>query len=208
MYKLHGLYVITDPTLCGDALLKKVEQAISGGAQIIQYRNKQADYKTQLKQAVALQQLCKNHNRLFLINDNVSLAVESNADGVHLGQTDGDIATARKSLGGNRIIGVTCHNDINAAKNAESRSANYVAFGRFYPSKTKPLAPHAEIEILRQAKSQLNIPIVAIGGISVENATNLITAGADMLAAIHAIFAQQNVRHAAEEFTKLFPVEQ
>jgi len=204
MNKLHGLYVITDPLLCSDKLVEKVEQAILGGAQIIQYRNKLADAQTQYTEAAALQSLCQQHQRTFLINDNVSLALQVNADGVHLGQTDGDITAARKNLGEDKIIGVTCHSDIHAAKMAQQQSANYVAFGRFYPSKTKPTAPPAKIEVLQQAQQQLEIPVVAIGGISVENASNLINAGADMLAVIHAVFAQENIKQAATDLAQYY----
>lgn len=204
MHNLQGLYVITDPSLCGTNILNMVEQAILGGAQIIQYRNKKSDKQQQRIEASAIQSLCQKHNRIFLVNDDVSLALETNADGVHLGQTDGEISSARKLLGDNKIIGVTCHSDIHAAISAQNQSANYVAFGRFYPSLTKPAAPAASINILQQAKSQLQIPIVAIGGISVENATPLINAGADMLAVIHAVFAQDNIKKVTTEFSNLF----
>lgn len=204
MYNLHGLYVITDPALCGDTIVNKVEQAILGGANIIQYRNKSADKNLQVAEATALQKLCKQYQRTFLINDDISLAIDVNADGVHLGQTDSDITTARKQLGTKKIIGITCHNDLNAAKIAEQQTANYVAFGRFYPSKTKPEAPPANTDILKQAQSQLHIPIVAIGGISVENASSLINTGADMLAVIHAVFSQQDIKQAATKLADFF----
>lgn len=206
MHNLHGLYVITDPTLCGSNIIQKVEQAILGGAQIIQYRNKNENItmSQQRAEATALQSLCSQYGRTFIINDDISLALAINADGVHLGQTDGDITAARKRLGENKIIGITCHSDLSAALSAQQQTANYVAFGRFYPSKTKPTAPPADIDILQHAKSQLQIPIVAIGGISVENATTLINAGADMLAVIHSVFAQNNIQQAAADFKKLF----
>lgn len=204
MSNLHGLYVITDPVLCGDAIVNKVEQAILGGAQIIQYRNKSVGKQAQITEASALQTLCQQHKRIFLINDDVLLAIRVNADGVHLGQTDGDITNARKQLGNKKIIGVTCHSDINSAQKAQQQSANYVAFGRFYPSQTKPTAPAANNKILEQAKSLLDIPIVAIGGINAENASELINAGADMLAVIHAVFSQQNIKQAAAKFESLF----
>ena len=205
MHNLHGLYVITDPILCSNDLIRNVEQAILGGAQVIQYRNKNKSISKaqQHAEAAALQSLCSKHGRIFIINDDITLALEINADGVHLGQTDSDIISARKRLG-DKIIGITCHSDLNAAISAQQQTADYVAFGRFYPSKTKPDAPPADIEILQQAKSQLHIPIVAIGGISVENARTLINAGADMLAVIHAVFARDNIQQAAAEFKKLF----
>ncbi len=204
MHNLHGLYIITDPTLCGDAIVNKVEQAILGGAQIIQYRNKSADTMQLIAEASALQKLCQQYKRIFLINDDVALAIKINADGVHLGQTDADITSARKQLGAEKIIGITCHSDINAAQMAQQQSANYVAFGRFYPSQTKPAAPAAKIDILKLAQAQLQIPIVAIGGISVENALELITAGVDMLAVIHAVFSQEDIKQAAAELVQFF----
>lgn len=206
MHNLHGLYVITDPILCGTELINKVEQAILGGAQVIQYRNKikNITQSQQRAEAEALQSLCTQHERIFIINDDIALAHDIDADGIHLGQTDSDIRSARKRLGENKIIGITCHSDLNAAISAQQQSADYVAFGRFFPSMTKPTAPPADIDILPHAKSQLQIPIVAIGGISVENAPTLINAGADMLAVIHAVFGQENIQQAAAEFKKLF----
>ncbi len=201
---LHGLYVITDSTLCSTDIVKKVEAAIAGGAQIIQYRNKNASSQQQLNEAQALRSLCQQQQRTFIINDNVSLAMAVNADGVHLGQNDTNIATAREQLGANKIIGVTCHSDMAMAKIAQQQGANYVAFGRFYPSQTKPDAPPAELDILCQAQSQLQLPIVAIGGITIENANTLIKAGADMLAVIHAVFAQNDIKAAAQKLSQLF----
>jgi len=202
--KLRGLYVITDPVLCKSNLNDMVEQAILGGAEIIQYRNKNTDRQQQYNEAKALKTLCQQHDKIFIVNDNIDLAIEADADGVHLGQTDANIQDARQRLGSNKIIGITCHSDIEAAKAAQRQSADYVAFGRFYPSKTKPSAPPAKIDILQQAKAQIQIPIVAIGGISVENAPTLLKAGADMLAVINAIFAQDNIQQAARKFTELF----
>jgi len=201
--KLQGLYVITDPALCGANIINKVEQAISGGAQIIQYRNKTARQQ-QLDEAKALQSLCQKYHRIFIINDDIALAKAVNADGVHLGQTDEAIHTAREQLGNEKIIGVTCHSDLNAAKEAQSQGADYIAFGRFYPSQTKPSAPPAKIDILHQAQSRLQRPIVAIGGITIENAATLITAGADMLAVIHAVFGQENIKQSAQNLSQLF----
>ena len=195
---LHGLYIITEPTLCGDAIVSKVEQAILGGAQVIQYRNKAASNEIQRSEALALRALCQQYQRCFLINDNIELALEVNADGVHLGQSDSSLAEARKQLGDTKIIGITCHSDIKSAIQAEKNSANYVAFGRFYPSQTKPSAPPATIEILQQAQSELNIPIVAIGGVTSNNASTLIHAGANMIAVIHAIFSAQDIKQTAQ----------
>ncbi len=202
--KLQGLYVITDPILCGSRIIENIEQAIDGGANIIQYRNKTANKQQQLNEAQAVQVLCQRQQRLFIINDDIALALAVNADGVHLGQTDGNIRSAREQLGKQKIIGVTCHSDLDAAKAAQLQGADYVAFGRFYPSHTKPAAPPAEIDILHQAKAQLRLPVVAIGGVTIENASTLINAGADMLAVIHAVFAQDNIKKSAQNFSQLF----
>lgn len=202
---LRGLYVITDPTLCEDQLVEKVRQAISGGAQIVQYRNKQAPPEQRLEEATRLNQLCQQHQRLFIVNDDAELAARIDADGVHIGQSDASLQQARMILGENKIIGVSCNNQLQWAINAQQAGADYVAFGRFFNSQTKPQAPQAEPALLTQAKAQLDIPIVAIGGITVENANNLVTAGADMLAVIHAIFSQADIIEAARQIQQQFP---
>ena len=202
---LRGLYVITDPTLCEDQLVEKDRQAISGGAQIVQYRNKQAPPEQRLEEATRLNQLCQQHQRLFIVNDDAELAARIDADGVHIGQSDASLQQARMILGENKIIGVSCNNQLQWAINAQQAGADYVAFGRFFNSQTKPQAPQAEPALLTQAKAQLDIPIVAIGGITVENANNLVTAGADMLAVIHAIFSQADIIEAARQIQQQFP---
>jgi len=211
--RLSGLYVITDPEYCGDQLIEKASAAIRGGAQIIQYRNKDAPSQIQHREAQALSSLCSQHGRVFLVNDNVDLAMAVDADGVHLGQSDivsaeGDLNSLRKTLEKHathkKIIGITCHRNIELAVHAQQQGADYVAFGRFYTSQTKPDAPPARLSVLAEAKHQLNIPIVAIGGITHNNAATLLDAGADMLAVIHGVFAQDDVEHAAQSFTELF----
>lgn len=201
---LHGLYVITDRHLMGDDLMSKAEQAIAGGARLLQYRDKSSDTKRQEREAIALAQCCKQHKVNFIINDDPALALKAGADGVHLGQNDGDISTIRQSLGRNKIIGVTCHSSLKKALVAEQAGADYVAFGRFFPSQTKPEAPAAEIDILLQARDQLSIPIVAIGGITHKNGAELIASGADMLAVIHGIFGTGDVRAATRQYVELF----
>ncbi|HEB55704.1 MAG TPA: thiamine phosphate synthase [Gammaproteobacteria bacterium] len=201
---LHGLYVITDRHLMGDDLMSKAEQAIAGGARLLQYRDKSSDTKRQEREAIALALCCKQHKVNFIINDDPALALKAGADGVHLGQNDGDISTIRQSLGRNKIIGVTCHSSLKKALVAEQAGADYVAFGRFFPSQTKPEAPAAEIDILLQARDQLSIPIVAIGGITHKNGAELIASGADMLAVIHGIFGTGDVRAATRQYVELF----
>lgn len=201
---LRGLYVITDPVLCDDALVEKVTQALLGGARIVQYRNKQATAAQRLQQARALHSLCQKHRALFIVNDDVALAKQIKANGLHIGQSDIPVTEARAQLGPQIIIGMSCHNSLAAAIRAQAQGADYVAFGRFFSSRTKPEAPAADMATLTQAHQQLDIPLVAIGGINPENAQALIHAGADMLAVIHAIFGQTNIQQAAQHFTNMF----
>lgn len=207
---LKGLYAITDHNLCLERSISiepLVERAITGGAKIIQYRNKQSPRTERLQEARQLVELCRKHHAILLINDDVDLAVEVDADGVHLGQTDTSLAEARKRLGEDKIIGITCHNDLDLAREAQRGGADYVAFGRFFPSKSKPSAPPATISVLEKAHLELSIPVCAIGGITLDNASQLIEKGADMLAVVNDIFAAEDVARAAREFSKLFSKE-
>lgn len=188
--RLQGLYAITDPKLSpGTQLLEDVKAALEGGAKIVQYRDKESSDLDKLANAKYLQSLCQAHDALFIINDDIELAQLIGADGVHIGKDDGDIQVARQRLGKQAIIGVSCYNDLQRAHKMKKLGADYVAFGRFFPSHTKPNAPSAELETLQQAKQQLSLPIVAIGGITPENGKALIDQGADMLAVIHALFS-------------------
>ena len=205
--ELRGLYCITDPELTRQSPLgieQMLEQAILGGARVIQYRDKYASAETQADVANRLCQLCRQHSVIFLINDDPPLARAVDAHGVHLGQTDSDLAEARQLLGKDRIIGMTCHADLELARVAEQQGADYVAFGRFFPSKTKPQASPAPIDLLPEARARLQIPIAAIGGITIDNAPSLLAAGADMLAVIHGVFGQQDIQQAAAGFARLF----
>ena len=200
MTRLKGLYAITDSKLMGSDLISKTEQAILGGINILQYRNKTAPLEQQEQEALKLAQLCKKNNVLFLINDNVELALKVNADGVHLGQQDTPLQKAREQLGKDKIIGVTCHEKIELAVEAQKKGADYVAFGRFFNSQTKPSAPAAELSLLSESKKSISIPIVAIGGITQETAALLLEEGVDMLAVIHGIFAQDDILGATRQF--------
>lgn len=202
--QLRGLYAITDPELMVGNLLPMAEQAIHAGISILQYRNKTATLPQQEHEANELALLCKKTNVLFLINDNAELAVKVNADGVHLGQKDGSIKQARSLLGEDKIIGVTCHNQIELAQHAEQQGADYVAFGRFFASQTKPDALPADLCVLTAAKKSLSIPVVAIGGITADNAENVLQHGADMLAVIHSLFAQDNIAATTKKFNAFF----
>lgn len=183
----RGLYAITqcenNPT---DVIFEQVEAAIRGGVVIVQYRDKNP--KDALYAARELLKICHRHNVPLIINDDVELAAQSNADGIHLGKDDNDIIEARRRLGDAAIIGVSCYNSVERAVAAQSLGATYVAFGRFFPSSSKPLAASVNIETLHKAKTLIQLPIVAIGGILPENGGQLLKAGADLLAAIGGIF--------------------
>lgn len=205
-FPLHGLYAITDSTLMPntDSLLLQVEQALRGGAQVIQYRDKSTDQPLRLQQALALVDLCHQYRRPILINDDIVLAKASGASGVHLGQSDGNIRQAREALGPSAIIGNTCHNSLVLAHSACQQTADYVAFGAVFPSTTKPNATHAPLSLIREAKATLPVPVVAIGGINMDNADQVISAGADMIAVIHNLFANDDICAQAGQFNALF----
>ena len=203
--KLAGLYAITNSDMATEVdLTQQVEQALKGGVNIVQYRDKTSDQGRRLEESKKLLELCRRHSACFIINDDVQLAAAVEADGVHLGRDDQDIGSARAQLGSDAILGVSCYNRLDLAIAAQDAGVDYVAFGRFFPSNTKPQAVQAEIELLTEAKQALHIPIVAIGGITPENSAALIEAGADMLAVIQGLFGQQDVRAAAEQFNQQF----
>lgn len=205
--KLRGLYAITDSQLlAGGKLLPYVEAALKGGAKLLQYRDKSNDEARRLREAEALRELCNRYGAALIINDDAELAARLGV-GLHLGQSDGSLAVARALLGRNAIIGGTCHAELDLAQRANDEGASYIAFGRFFNSNTKPGAPAATVELLNQAKSRFNLPIVAIGGITLENAPQLIAAGAGMVAVIHGLFAADSVdevERRARAFSALF----
>jgi len=205
MPQLAGLYAITDATLLpGDKLLPGVAEAIAGGARLIQYRDKGSDQPRRLREASQLLQLCRDNGVALIINDDVALAAEIGADGVHLGRDDTDIRLARQRLGRAAIIGVSCYNDWQRAVAARRNGADYIAFGAFFASATKPQAASADIALLRRARRELGMALTAIGGITPANGAALVTAGADMLAVVQGVFAQPDIRRAAEEYARLF----
>jgi thiamine-phosphate pyrophosphorylase len=189
-FPARGLYAITQTdNKSGDAIINDVISAIKGGAVIVQYRDKNPLDAVFL--ASELVKICHQHQVPLIINDDVELAASVSADGVHIGKEDGAIAQARRRLGADAIIGVSCYNFVEQALDAQNQGATYVAFGRFFPSTSKPLAAPAQIETLRQAKLLLTIPLVAIGGILPENGAPLLAAGADFLAVIGGLFESQ-----------------
>lgn len=202
---LRGLYAITDAALQPPELVcERVSLAIDGGAALIQYRDKSSDARLRRGQAQALAALCAQRDVPLIINDDVALAADCGADGVHLGKDDTALAAARRLLGDKAIIGVSCYNRLDLAEQAADAGANYLAFGRFFPSQTKPEAVQADVELIRDAKLRWSLPVAAIGGITPYNAAPLLDAGADMLAVIHGVFAAGDVRQAAVAYTRLF----
>ncbi|AYC34403.1 thiamine phosphate synthase [Pseudomonas cavernae] len=205
--QLRGLYAITDSQLLADGkLLPYVEAALAGGARLLQYRDKSGDAARRLDEASALHELCRRHGAELLINDDAELAARLGV-GVHLGQGDGSLVAARRRLGGDAIIGATCHAQLELAEQAVADGASYLAFGRFFNSNTKPGAPAATLELLNEAHSRFQLPIVAIGGVSLDNAPALIARGASLIAVIHALFAADSaaeVERRARAFSALF----
>ena len=201
---LNGLYAITPDMADTAQLALQVEAALQGGVRLVQYRNKSANAALQRAQALQLLALCHAYGALLIVNDDVDLCLSINADGVHLGATDGKIELARQALGDNKIIGASCYNQLDLAKAAEIAGADYVAFGACFVSSTKPAALHAPLSLITQAKSQLRLPIVAIGGITLSNAPLVIKAGAEAIAVINALFSVANISQAAQQYTSLF----
>lgn len=209
-FNLTGLYAITPDLDDTPRLCKMVEASILGGASIVQYRNKMADAHLRLSQASALQSICQKHQVPLIINDHIALCLALNADGLHIGGDDGEIATTRAQLGKDKILGVSCYGDFARAEAAQKLGADYVAFGACFPSNTKPNAPRADLNLFSRAKS-LNIPSVAIGGITLENSRSVITAGASAIAVIGELFNQavvnqdtEHIAHRAQQFSSLF----
>lgn len=202
-----GLYAITDSALLADGkLLPYVEAALIGGARWLQYRDKSGDAVKRLEEAGQLAALCRKHGCELIINDDLALAAELGV-GLHLGQEDGSLREARQQLGPNALIGATCHASLQLAEQALADGACHIAFGRFFTSQTKPGGPSADVPLLRAARARFSVPIVAIGGITLDNAAPLLDAGADYLAVINGLFgggSAEDVRHRALAFSQLF----
>lgn len=198
------MYAITPDEADTTELLRKVRLTLQGGARFLQYRNKSADAALRLEQATALRGLTHEFGTTLIVNDDADLAAQVQADGVHLGGEDGDVAEARAAVGRDRLIGVSCYNCAALAREAVRQGADYVAFGSFFASMIKPDAVVATPELLRQARRELAVPIVAIGGITPQNGAVLVEAGADALAVISAVFAAPDTEGAAREFSNLF----
>lgn len=205
---IAGLYAVTDELLIPETgFVDRVTAALRGGARVVQYRDKSENRDKRLRQAIGLMSICRDHSATLVINDDVQLAHQIGAPAVHLGQGDLNVRLARLHLGPEVLIGVTCHNSLELAISAQLAGADYVAFGGFHASPTKPGAVQATPDLLRSARKRLALPVVAIGGITPENGKFLVRAGAHALAVVSGIFDQpdaKSVEAAAKRYTRLF----
>ncbi|XSG85604.1 MAG: thiamine phosphate synthase [Methylohalobius sp. ZOD2] len=201
-FPARGLYAITADLQDSDRLLPRVEAALKGGARLLQLRDKHR--RLAPAEARLLLRLCRAHRVPLIVNDDIELARQMGADGVHLGREDTNLPWARTRLGPDAIIGASCYADLDRAVAARKAGATYVAFGAFFSSPTKPHATPAPLDLLTTAKARLNCPIVAIGGITPENGSALLQAGADFLAVIHGVFGQSDPEKAARRYADLF----
>ena len=202
---ISGLYAVTPDADDTPDLLARVEAALAGGARLLQYRNKTASTALRLVQGRALLALCWKYQVPLIINDHLDLALALDAHGLHLGSGDGQLPEARARLGAGKILGASCYRSVETALEAQRSGADYVALGGFFPSTVKPSATRAPLTLLQDAKQRLSVPVVAIGGITLDNAPQLLAAGADGVAVISALFGAPDVRAAARSFTALFP---
>jgi len=202
--RIAGLYAITPDLADTDTLLRQTRAVLSGGARVLQYRNKTASAALRREQALALQQLCIGFAVPLIINDHLDLALVVDAAGLHLGGDDGDIAAARTALGPGKLLGASCYDRIELAQAAIAAGADHIAFGSFFASSVKPGAVRPPVDLISRAKKQFRLPVVAIGGITPHNAPQLIAAGVDAVAVISAVFTAHNVTAAARDFQMLF----
>ena len=201
---IQGLYAITPDSLNTELLCEQVAAALQGGVSLVQYRNKAADAGLRLRQATALLALCRSFNVPLIINDHLDLCAKIDADGLHLGATDCDLGAARRLLGAHKILGASCYNRLDLVEQAEAAGASYAAFGACYSSGTKPEAVNASLNLFAEAKQKVHIPLVAIGGITLDNATQVIEAGADAIAVLGALFDADDIASVSRQFSQLF----
>ena len=202
-----GIYALSRETEHTVDLLRQVEAALAGGVAAVQYRDKSLDVARRHEQASELAALCRQYGVPLIVNDDLRLADLCDADGVHLGRDDGSLREARIILGKDKLIGASCYQSLDLARAAQDAGADYVAFGSFFPSPTKPDAGRASVDLLRAAAKEIRLPLVAIGGITLANAATLLDAGADSLAVLSALFEAPDIRAAAHELNLLFEVE-
>ena len=201
---IKGLYAITPDSADLNTLIQKTQLAIEGGAFMVQYRSKILNRDVKMQQCAAILRLCREYDVPCIVNDDVEICRVLKADGVHLGEKDDNIAEVRHILGEDAIIGSSCYDQLNRAKQAQKEGASYVAFGAVFPTPTKPNAPRATLELLRKAKSEIQIPIVAIGGITMNNAHDVIETGIDAIAVITNLYESNSIKETAETLSQMF----
>lgn len=202
--KISGPYAITPDLNQTNDLLNKTRQVLEGGVKLVQYRNKSANESLRREQAKLLLSLCREHNALLIINDHLEIAIEIDADGVHVGKNDVSVSAAKNQLGQNKIVGTSCYNQLDLAMQAQKDGADYIAFGAFFSSLTKPNAVSVSISLVNQAQKALSIPIVGIGGIQLTNARTVIQSGCAAIAVCHDLFQAENIKAAAAHYVQLF----
>jgi len=201
---MKGLYIVTPDWDDTQKLLEITELALRGGAALVQYRHKSASPALRQEQAECLLALCRTYQRPFIINDHVDLCLALDADGVHVGGTDASVAQVRAAVGAGKIVGASCYGDLQLARDAYRAGASYIAFGGFYPSRVKKYPVTTSPDIIAQAKAEIPLPNVVIGGMTQENSAPLVACGADMVAAISSVYLADNPELAARSFARLF----
>lgn len=201
---MKGLYLVTPDWDDTQKMLAATEAGLRGGAAIVQYRHKTASPELRREQAAQLQALCKRYGKPFIVNDFIELCMELDADGIHVGGTDMSVAQVRAAVGSSKIVGASCYGSLELAQSAHRFGASYVAFGGFYPSRVKKYEVTTPPEIVAQAKKDIPLPNVVIGGMTQQNAVPLIAQGADMVAAISSVYFEDDPEAAARAFVKLF----
>ena len=202
----RGLYAVTPDERYTPRLVALVGAALAGGAVLVQYRNKTAALELQREQISALLPLCHASGADLIVNDNVELAIELEADGVHVGRDDAaeSLTLVRQALGPNRILGVSCYNDLSIAQHAAAVGADYLAIGSVFVSNTKPAAVKATLGLVTEVRRRFGLPVAAIGGITLANAPSVIAAGADLLAVITDLFSATDIKFQAQNYAALF----
>ena len=200
----RGLYLITPDTTDSLRLFSQCLRVLPARPALLQYRNKTADAALRRLQAVALQALCRAAGVPFIVNDDLALALEIDADGAHLGRDDGPPAAARRALGAHRLLGLTCYADWARATEGAEVGADYIAFGAMFPSVTKLGAPPAPFALITRARRELGLPVAAIGGITLANAPQVRAAGADLLAVVSDVFAADDPAARVAAYHALF----
>lgn len=202
--QLRGLYAITPDEPDFGRLRAMVGEALAGGTPLVQFRDKVSGQAERERRAASLAELCRHRGARLIVNDSVELALHCGADGVHLGESDGDPEWARSRLGPSALIGVSCYADFARAREMVGQGADYVAFGAVFPSSTKPAARRVDLGALAAERPGVSVPVAAIGGITLENAPQVIAAGVDLLAVITDLFGAPDIMARARQYQSLF----